>query len=62
MKKEMETLTQTIRKYSQDIEREFDTEKCAMLLMKNEKRQIIIIIIISCSPLRTRKKTQKKRK
>ena len=34
MKKELETLIQTIRIYSQDTGMEFDIEKCAMLIMK----------------------------
>ena len=32
--KEAETLAQTIRIYSQDIEREFRIDQCAMLIMK----------------------------
>ena len=35
----MEVLIKTIRIYSQDIEMEFSTEKCAMLIMKNEKSE-----------------------
>ena len=38
-KKELETLIQTIRIYSQDTGMEFGIEKCAMLIMKNRKRQ-----------------------
>ena len=38
---ELETLIQTIRIYSQDIEIEFGIEKCAMLIMKSRKRQIM---------------------
>ena len=34
-KKELETVIQTVRIYSQDIEIEFNIEKCAMLLMKS---------------------------
>ena len=33
--KEWETLIQTVRIYCQDIEMEFGTEKCAMLVMKS---------------------------
>ncbi len=36
--KELETLIQTIRIYSQDIGMEFGIEKCAMLIMKSGKR------------------------
>ena len=39
--KELETLMQTIRIYSQDIGMEVDIEKCAMLIMRSEKRQIV---------------------
>ena len=35
--KELETLIETIRIYSQNIGMEFGMEKCAMLIMKNEK-------------------------
>ena len=38
--KELETLIQTLRIYSQDIGMEFDIEKCAMLVMKSAKRYI----------------------
>ena len=38
--KELETLIQAIRIYSQDIEMEFGIEKCVMLIMKSGKRQI----------------------
>ena len=38
-KKELETLIQTIRIYSQDIGMEFGIEKCAMLIMKSVKRE-----------------------
>ena len=38
--KELETRMQTIKIYSQDIGMEFGIEKCAMLIMKNGKRQI----------------------
>ena len=34
---ELATLIQTIRIYTQDIGTEFAIEKCAMLIMKNEK-------------------------
>ena len=37
--KEQKTLIQIIRIYSQDIGMEFDTGKCAMLVMKNGKRE-----------------------
>ena len=36
--KELETLTHTVRIYSQDIGMEFGIEKCAMLVMKCGKR------------------------
>ena len=35
--KELETLIQTIRIYSQDIVLEFCIEKCALLIMKSGK-------------------------
>ena len=35
--RELKTLIQTVRKYSQDIGMEFDIEKCAMLVMKSGK-------------------------
>ena len=38
--KELETLIQVVRIYSQDIGMEFDIEKYAMLVKKNEKRYI----------------------
>ena len=38
--KELETLTQTVRIYSQDIVMEFGIEKCAMLVMKSGKRHM----------------------
>ena len=38
--KELETLIQTIRIYTQDIGMEFGIEKCAMLVMKNGKKEI----------------------
>ena len=38
--KELESLIQTVRIYSQDIGMEFDMEKCAMLVMKSGKRHI----------------------
>ena len=40
MKKKMETLIHTVRIYSQDIGMEFGIEKCAMLVMKSEQRQL----------------------
>ena len=39
-KKELETLIQTVRIYSQDIGIEFGIEKCAMLVMKSGKRHM----------------------
>ena len=39
-KKELETLIQTVRIYSDEIGMEFDVEKCAMLIMKSGKRQM----------------------
>ena len=39
-KKELETLIQTVRIYSQDIGLEFGIEKCAMLVMKSGKQHI----------------------
>ena len=38
--KELETLIQAIRIYSQDIGMEFGKEKSTMFIMKNEKRKI----------------------
>ena len=38
--KELETLIQTVRIYSQDIAMEFGIEKCDMLVMKSGKRQM----------------------
>ena len=38
--KGLETLIQTARIYSQDIRMEFGIEKCAMLVMKSDKRHI----------------------
>ena len=38
-KKELETFIQVVRIYSQDIGVEFSIEKCAMLIMRNRKRQ-----------------------
>ena len=38
--KELETLVQTTGIFSEDIRMKFDIEKCAMLMMKNGKRQI----------------------
>ena len=38
--KELEILIQPIRIYSQDIGMEFGLEKCAMLIMRNGKRQM----------------------
>ena len=39
--KELETLIQIIRICSQDIKIEFGIEKCAMLIMRGGKRQIM---------------------
>ena len=39
--KELETLIHTVRIYSQNIEKEFGQEKCAMLVMKSGKRHLI---------------------
>ena len=36
--KELETLIHAVRIYSQDIGMEFGIEKCAILVMKNDKR------------------------
>ena len=41
--KELETLIQTIRIYSQDIKMEFGTEKCFMIII-SRKREIIEVI------------------
>ena len=38
--KELETLIQTVRIYSQVIGMEFGIEKCAMLVMKSGKRHM----------------------
>ena len=38
--KELETLIHPVRIYSQDIGKEFDIEKCAMLVMKSGKRHM----------------------
>ena len=38
--KDLETLIQTVRTYSQDIGMEFSIEKCAMLIIKSGKRHI----------------------
>ena len=40
MKKELKTLTQTIRIYSRDIGMEFGIEKYVMLIMRSGKRKI----------------------
>ena len=39
-KKELETLIHAVRIYSQDIGMEFGIEKCAMLIMKSDKRHL----------------------
>ena len=38
--KELETLIQTVRIYSQDIGMEFGIEKCAVIVMKSRKRRM----------------------
>ena len=38
IEKELEILIYTVRMYSQDIGMEFGIEKCAMLVMKSDKR------------------------
>ena len=38
--KELKTLIQTVKIYSQDIEMEFCIDKCTMLVMKSGKRHI----------------------
>ena len=38
--KELETLIQTVRIYSQDIGMEFGREKCTMLVMKSGKQHM----------------------
>ena len=38
--KELETLIHAVRIYSQDIGMEFGIEKCAMLVMKSDKRYL----------------------
>ena len=38
--KELETLIQTVRIYSEDVGMDFGIEKCAMLIMKSRKRQM----------------------
>ena len=39
--KELENIIQTVRIYSKDIGMEFGREKCAILIMKSGKRQIM---------------------
>ena len=39
-KKELETLIQIVKIYSQDIEMEFGVEKCAMLVIKSSQRHM----------------------
>ena len=39
--KELETMVQTIRIYSQDIGMEFRIEKCAMLVIKKGERKLM---------------------
>ncbi len=36
--KELETLIQVVRIYSQDLGMEFSIEKCAVLIMRSEKQ------------------------
>ena len=38
--KELETLIQAVRIYSQDIRIEFGIEKCSMVVMKSSKRHL----------------------
>ena len=38
--KELETLIEAVRVYNQDTRVEFGIEKCVMLIMKSEKRQM----------------------
>ena len=60
--KELETLIQAVRIYSQDIGIAFCIEKCAMRIMKNEKRQMMEEIkLIDQENIRTlgKKKTYK---
>ena len=38
--KELETLIHTVRIHSQDIGMEFSIEKCALLVMKSDKRHL----------------------
>ena len=38
--KELETLIHAVRIYSQDIGMEFGIEKCALLVMKSDKRHL----------------------
>ena len=38
--KKLETLTQALRIYSDDVEMEFCMEKCALLMMKSGKRHM----------------------
>ena len=38
--RELKTLIQTMRIYSQDIEMEFGMKKCAMLVIKSRKRHM----------------------
>ena len=40
MKKELETLIHAVRIYSQEIGMEFGIEKCALHVMKSDKRHI----------------------
>ena len=56
--KELETLIQTIRIYSQDLEIEFGCEKCVIMIMKNGKRESTEEIVnkiknaLECSEIR----------
>ena len=44
--KELDTLIQTIEIFSQDIGMGFVMEKCAMLMMKSDKRQTLEWIVL----------------
>ena len=45
--KELETFLQTIRIYSQDVGMEFGIEKCTMIIIKKEKREVMEAIELS---------------
>ena len=61
-KKELETLIQAARVYSQDIGKEFGIEKCAMLIMSSGKQQMTKGIELSNLEKPERSKKKKKRK